>query len=92
MSKPKTPAQLENEIAAVVGPGPRPKDPREISFAPECFIEVGQRVEYVVLPNKGSTSHPEHFATREKAETRGRRLNRRVIALSTPIMKRVRWK
>lgn len=88
----KTPVELDREVAEVVGPGPRPKDPREISFAPHCFAEVGEGIEYVVPPLKGSTSYPARFTDRAAAEALARRTGRRVVEERVMIRKRVSWR
>lgn len=88
----KTPADLDRDVAAVIGPGPRPKDPREISFDPRCFVEVGDQVEYVVAPLRGSTSYPARFTSRREAEALARRTGRPIREERVPIRRRIRWK
>jgi hypothetical protein len=88
----KTSAELDRDIATVVGPGPKPKDPREISFEPRCFIEVGEQIEYVVAPLRGSTSYPARFTDKKKAEELARRTGRPLREERTVIRKRVCWR
>ena len=88
----KTSTELDRDIAAAVGPGPRPKDPREISFDPHCFVEVGAQIEYVVAPLRGSTSYPARFTDRRAAEALAKRTGRLIREERVPIRKRIRWK
>jgi hypothetical protein len=88
----KTPAELDRDIAAAVGPGPKPKDPREISFDPRCFVEVGTQTEYVVAPLRGSTSYPARLTDRRAAEALAKRTGRTMREESVPIRKRISWK
>jgi hypothetical protein len=88
----KTPSQLERDIALTVGPGPRPKDPREISFAPHCFVEVGRRTEFVVSPHPGSTSYPARFTSRAEAEALAKKTGRRIHEEDVAVRKRICWK
>lgn len=86
------PSQLDREIALAAGPGPRPKDPREISFAPRCFVEVGRRIEYVVAPNPGSTSYPRRFTDRAAAEAFAKKTNRPFREEEVAVRQRICWK
>ncbi len=87
----KTPKQLEREIALEVGPGPRPANPRDISFDPRCFAEVGERTEYAV-GQSALKSGPRIFTDRDKAEAWARKTNRAVTERTVPILKRIRWR
>lgn len=88
----KTAAQIEREIALAVGPGPKPKDPREISFDPKCFVEGESHWEYVVLPRAGSTSYPKRFRHRADAEALAKRTGGHIVNESVTPLKRIRWK
>lgn len=71
--------------------GPRPADPREISFARDCFEVVGYRTEYVVLRSAGC-SGPAVFANRADADASARRCGRTVLEERVPVRVRVKWK
>lgn len=88
----KSSGDLEREIACTVGPGPKPKDPREISFDPRCFVEGESHWEYIVMPRSGSTSYPKRFRNRPDAEARARRTGGSVIEERVTPLKRIRWK
>jgi hypothetical protein len=87
----KTPAQLDREITLEVGPGPRPANPREISFDPRCFAEVGERTEYVVTQS-ALQAGPRVFADRAKAEAWARKVGRAVTERTVSIRKRIKWR
>jgi hypothetical protein len=88
---PKAPAQLDREIALEVGPGPRPTNPREISFDPRCFAEVGERTEYTVMQS-ALHSGPRVFTDRAEAEAAAKRIGRAVTECTVPIRKRIKWR
>ena len=88
---PKTPAQLDREIALEVGPGPKPSDPRAISFDPRCFAQVGERTEYVVVQSPLQAG-PRIFADRDKADAWAKKVGRGVTERVVPILKRVSWR
>jgi hypothetical protein len=88
----KTDKQLDREIALVVGPGPRPSDPREISFARDCFVQDGTRTEYVVPAAPGSTAYPRAFDDRADAEAWARKTRQPVRERAVPIMRRIKWR
>lgn len=72
-------------------PGPRPSNPADISFAPECFEHVGDRTEYVVPAPKGSARYPEKFTSRKAAEDFARVSRLPVHEYSIPVLRRIRW-
>lgn len=88
---PKTPAQLDRDIALKVGPGPRPANPRKISFDPRCFAQVGERTEYVV-GQSALQAGPRIFTDRAKAEAWARKVGRAVTERTVPIHKRIKWR
>lgn len=87
----KSPAQLEREIALEVGPGPRPANPRDISFDPRCFTEVGESTEYAVAQSS-LQGGPRIFTDRAKAEAWAKKTGRAVTARTVPILKRIKWR
>lgn len=88
---PKKPSQLDREIALEVGPGPRPANPRDISFDPRCFTQVGESTEYVVRQSPLQTG-PRVFTDRAKAEVWAKKVGRVVTERVVPILKRVSWR
>lgn len=87
----KTPSQLDRDIALEVGPGPRPANPRDISFDPRCFTEVGERTEYTV-GQSALKAGPRVFEDRAKAEAWAKKTGRAVTERVVPIHKRIRWR
>lgn len=70
--------------------GPKPDNPAAISFAPECFEEVGSRSEYRVVHFLGAC-YPLHCATREEAVAEARRRGWFVTETTSPVRRRIRW-
>jgi hypothetical protein len=72
------------------GPGPRPKDPSEISFDDSCFKKIGEREEYFVVGSM-LKSAPERFTDKRKADAYAKRTGRVVSTVKFPVMKRIKW-
>lgn len=70
--------------------GPRPSNPAEISFAPECFADAGVEVRYVVVRAAGH-SGPLVTTDEDEALDYARRTGREVIREETPVRRRTRW-
>lgn len=70
--------------------GPRPSNPAEISFAPECFVDAGVEVRFVVVRAAGH-SGPLVTANEAEAQDYARRTGREVAREETPIRRRIRW-
>lgn len=70
--------------------GPRPSDPRTISFERRCFVEDGSTVEYRVL-RSALHSGPAKFSDRAEAEAFAKRFNRVVTEVTKPVMRRISW-
>lgn len=70
--------------------GPRPSNPNEISFAPECFVDAGVEVRYVVVRAAGH-SGPLVTTNNDEAQDYARRTGREVVREETPVRHRIRW-
>lgn len=71
--------------------GPRPKNPAEISFAPECFRQVGTRTEYSVA-RSAIHSGPAVFTDPGDAARFARATGRPVTSYQVAIRERVSWR
>jgi hypothetical protein len=69
----------------------RPSDPREISFAPHCFVQVGTRTMYSVA-RSALHSGPAVFDNAAAAEEFASRCGRAVTAYEVAIKRRVSWR
>lgn len=69
----------------------RPADPKDISFAPECFEIVGQKTVWRIKTgclSAGSTWEGEYFTEEEaRKEARGKEIKKE----TADIKRRIRW-
>lgn len=72
--------------------GPRPTNPAEISFAPHCFRQDGEVVEYVVPAGRGAGSYPKRFTVEADASAYAARVGRPMERRVNPRMVRVSWR
>lgn len=68
----------------------RPANPASISFDRRCFVQDGERVEFVCANPTGAT-YPKVFSDRGEAESFARRTNRVVTERRAPVMRRIAW-
>ncbi len=68
-----------------------PTDPKQISFANDCFEVVRHETVYKILLSRGETLT---FTAQEKnkAEAAARRFNRPLDRIELPVYKRIKWR
>ena len=67
----------------------KPANPAMISFASECFRQVGTKVEYIVL-NRTGAGYPRVYASLAEAEA-ARSGTQEIVARQVPVMERIKW-
>jgi len=77
-------------LGPVSVPENRPFNPADISFAPECFEQIGTCVGWFVL-RSSLHSGPARFLVKEHAEDFAQRTGRQAYAVERPVFRRIKW-